>query len=223
MDGTRLHDVVRPDANRNRSPARRDRRPQTSRASFLLRLHPTRERRAFTTAYKLGVLSYATYGRVDDGKGGLRAPRAKEVCRRYNLKHTRYLHRWRQEEEILLLMKPLQKRHRPSRGRWPKLEKALVQAFADRRKEGKTVRKKWFERTAKALFLQLYPDSPTIFVVSSGWFNRFLSRNEISIRVVTNKAQQTPTEYCAMIASFLCSIGGTLSCGTVWKIWSCDL
>jgi hypothetical protein len=98
-------------------------------------------------------------------------------------------------------MKPLQKRHRPSRGRWPKLEKALVQASGDRRKEGKTVRKKWFERTAKALFLQLYPDSPTIFVVSSGWFNRFLSRNEISIRVVTNKAQQTP---CAMIASFLC-------------------
>src|SRR5258705_5361958 len=97
--------------------------------------HPTRERRAFTTAFKLGVLSYATYGRVDDGKGGLRAPRAKEVCERYNLKHTRYLHRWRQEEEILLLMKPLQKRHRPSRGRWPKLEKALVQAFADRRKE----------------------------------------------------------------------------------------
>ena len=192
--------------NQNRSPARRDRQPQTSHASFLLRLrtHPTLERRAFTTAFKLGVLSYATNGRVDDGKGGLRAPRAKEVCVRYNLKHTRYLHRWWQEEEILLLMKPLQKRHRPSRGRWPKLEKALVQAFADRRKEGKTVRKKWFERTAKALFLQLYPASPTIFVVSNGWFNQLLSRNEISIRVVTNKAQQTPTEYCAMIVSFLC-------------------
>ena len=86
-------------------------------------------------------------------------------------------------------MKPLQKRHRPSRGRWPKLEKALVQEFADRRKEGKTVRKRWFERMAKALFLQLYPDSPTKFMVSNGWFNRFLSRNEISIRIVTNKAQ----------------------------------
>ena len=49
--------------------------------------HPTRERRAFTTAYKLGVLSYATYGRIDDGKGGLRAPRAKEVCRRYKSIH----------------------------------------------------------------------------------------------------------------------------------------
>ena len=145
-----------------------------------------------------------TYGRVDDGKGSLRAPRAKEVCKRYNLEHTRYLHRWQQEEETLLLMKPLQKIHRPSGGRWPKLAKSLVQAFADRRKEGKTIRKKWFERMAKALFLQLYPDSPTIFIVSNGWFNRFLSRNEISIRIITNKAQQTPTEYCAIIFSFLC-------------------
>ena len=56
-------------------------------------------------------------------------------------------------------MKPTQRRHRPSRGRWPKLEKTLVAAFAECRKEGKTVRRKWFERTAKALFLQLYPDS----------------------------------------------------------------
>ena len=102
----------------------------------------------FTIAFKLGVLSYATYGRIDDGKGGLRAPRAKEVCKRYNPKHTRYLHRWWQEE-VLLLMKPSQKRHRPSRGRWSKLEKALVQVFADRRKEGEAVRKKCFERTAK--------------------------------------------------------------------------
>ena len=85
-------------------------------------------------------------------------------------------------------MKPLQKRHRLARGCWPKLEKALVRAFADRRKEGKTVRKKWFERMGKTLFLQLYLDSPTIVMVSNGWFNRFLSRNEISIRIITNKA-----------------------------------
>ena len=76
-----------------------------------------------------------------------------------------------------------------------------MQEVADRRKEGKTVRKRWFERMAKALFLQLYPDSPTKFMVSNGWFNRFLSRNEISIRIVTNKAQQTLTEYCAIIIS----------------------
>jgi len=33
--------------------------------------HPTRKKQVFTTEVKLGVLSYATYGTVDDGKGGL--------------------------------------------------------------------------------------------------------------------------------------------------------
>ena len=103
--------------------------------------------------------------------------------------------------ETLLLMKPTQHRHRPERGRWPKLEKALVAAFAERRKEGKTVRRKWFERTA---ILQLYPDSMATFMMFLGWFNRFLSRNEIAIRIVTNKAQQPPKEYCSAIIGFLC-------------------
>lgn len=59
--------------------------------------YPTQQKRAFTTAFKLGVLR-CKIGRVDDGEGGLRAPLAREVCERYNLKHTRYLRRWRQEE-----------------------------------------------------------------------------------------------------------------------------
>lgn len=32
------------------------------------------------------------FGRADDGKGGQRAPRAREVYERYKLKHTRYSH-----------------------------------------------------------------------------------------------------------------------------------
>ena len=68
--------------------------------------------------------------------------------------------------ETILLMKPTQRCHRPDGGRWPKLEKALVAAFAERRKEGKTVRRKLFERTAKAPFLQLYPESMATFMMS---------------------------------------------------------
>lgn len=109
-----------------------------------------------------------------------------------------------QEEETLLLMKPNQRRHRPLRARWSALEKALVEAFAARRAEGKIVRHKWFERTSKALFKQLYPTSPHDFKMSEGWFGKFLSRNEIAIRVVTNKAQQPPEEYCDIIVNFLC-------------------
>jgi hypothetical protein len=101
-------------------------------------------------------------------------------------------------------MKPAQRRHRPRRARWSLLEKALVEAFAARRAEGKVVRHKWFERTSKALFHQLYPTSSHNFKMSRGWFGKFLSRNEIAIRVVTNKAQQPPKEYCDIIINFLC-------------------
>jgi len=44
----------------------------------------------------------------------------------------------------------------------------------------------------------------SIFAVSHGWFNGFLSRNDIANLAVTNKAQQPPTEYCEIILKFLC-------------------
>jgi len=64
--------------------------PADSRNSrpFYLRLHIllTRNKRFRpSTAFKVGVLSNATHGRVD-GKGGLRAPKPKDVCSPYNLK-----------------------------------------------------------------------------------------------------------------------------------------
>jgi hypothetical protein len=101
-------------------------------------------------------------------------------------------------------MKPNERRLRPRRARWSALEKALVEAFAARRAEGKIVRHKWFERTSKALFKALYPTSPHDFKMSQGWFGKFLSRNEIAIRVVTNKAQQPPEQYCHIIVNSLC-------------------
>ena len=93
---------------------------------------------------------------------------------------------------------------RPSRGWWPLLEKALVAAFAERRAAGRIVRRKWLERRAKALFTELYPDASSPFLFSEGWFRGFLIRNGITIRLITNKAQETPTEYCQTIINFLC-------------------
>ena len=58
-------------------PEKADRRPVAQ--VPLPATHPIRQKRAFAIAFKLGVLSYATYGRVDDGKGGLRPPLAREV------------------------------------------------------------------------------------------------------------------------------------------------
>lgn len=73
---------------------------------------------------------------------------------------------------------------------------------------------------AKALFLQLYSTRLTIFVVSNGCFNRILARGGVSVRIATNKAQQTLTDYFTMIVFFSDSISGTRGGGAVSKIHS---
>ena len=92
---------------------------------------------------------------------------------------------------------------RRSWARWKELEKKLVTAFnSEWRALGGVVRRRLFERTAKRFFRELYPDSPVEFRFSLGWFGRFLSHNEITLRIVTNKAQETPQECRDMIANF---------------------
>jgi len=85
-----------------------------------------------------------------------------------------------------------------------KLEKQLRVAIEERRKLGRIVRRKWFERTSKWLFAEIYPYSTIEFRFSDGWFSRFLHRNDITLRIITNQAQETPAQHCEMIINFLC-------------------
>jgi hypothetical protein len=91
-----------------------------------------------------------------------------------------------------------------SNPRWKELEKQLRVAFEERRKLGRIVRRKWFERTSKRLFREIYPYSTIEFRFSDGWFSRFLHRNDITLRIITNHAQETPPQHCEMIINFLC-------------------
>jgi len=69
---------------------------------------------------------------------------------------------------------------------------------------GRVVRPKWFERTSKRLFTEIYPYSTIEFCFSDGWFSRFLHRNDITLRIITNQAQETPAQHCEMIINVLC-------------------
>jgi len=95
-------------------------------------------------------------------------------------------------------------RKRRSNTRWKELEKQLRVAFEERRNLGRIVRRKWFERTSKRLFREIYPYSTIEFRFSYGWFSWFLHRNDITLRIITNQAQETPPQHCEMIINFLC-------------------
>ena len=109
-----------------------------------------------------------------------------------------------QIESSLLAANACSRRIRLQGGRWPLLEKRLVALFTERRAAGKVVRRKWFERNAKALFKEIYPNSTVNFMFSEGWFGKFLRRNHIALRFITNKAQETPQGYSDLIINFLC-------------------
>jgi len=95
-------------------------------------------------------------------------------------------------------------RIRQSNPRWKELEKQLHVAFEEQRKLGRIVRRKWFERTLKRLFTEIYPYSTVEFCFSNGWFSRFLHRNDITLRIITNQASETPSQHCEIIINFLC-------------------
>src|SRR5258706_11456013 len=116
-----------------------------------------------------------------------------------------------QMEADLLQAVSKSQRIRRSAPRWKALEKALVIAFAERRLLGRVVRRKWFERTAKRLHHELYPDSTVEFRFSQGWFQRFLIRNAITLRIITNKHKRLPRNALRSSSTSCASIGGTLS------------
>jgi hypothetical protein len=74
---------------------------------------------------------------------------------------------------------------RRSNPRWEELEKQLCATFEERRKLGRVVRRKWFERISTRLFTE-YPYSTIVFRFSDGWFTRSLHRNDITQRRSTS-------------------------------------
>jgi len=86
------------------------------------------------------------------------------------------------------------------------MEARLYAGFSERRKEGIVVQRIWFQLASKLAFRESYPDhDPGVpeFKFSSCWFNRFLSRWNISLRATTNKAQYVPAHYQPLIVNWL--------------------
>ena len=69
------------------------------------------------------------------------------------------------------------------------------------RKEGKSVKRWWFNSRAKQLVQELYPVDE-YFKFSDGWFNRFCKRKAISLRRKTQKSQKPPSDLRKSIENF---------------------
>src|SRR5437588_12733392 len=84
------------------------------------------------------------------------------------------------------------------------MEEDLFSTFIAQRESGRLVRRGWFCRTATALFKKHYGTTdPHLFVFSSGWFNGFLRRWNISCQALTKKASKLPEEYRRLVVNWL--------------------
>ena len=162
--------------------------------------------RSYTVSYKLRILSYWQTPSIPIGPTGKRIPRRDEVAKRYKISSSN-LSRWQKEEKEGKFLLQVGTQKRAIGGgcarRWVHLERELYQQFLERRAMGKSVRRSWFRRTCKTLFPKIYPSlSSHEFSFSNGWFRGFLSWHQISLRIVTNKASQLPSDFTDAIVNW---------------------
>ena len=111
----------------------------------------------FLLMYKLRVLSYWVTPSIRAGPTQLRSPTRAETAIRFGVPEAN-LSRWKKEEKDgKFLGLTLEQYRVPGGGRrrkWEVLERELYEKFRYRRASGGIVRRGWFRRVSKELFLQ---------------------------------------------------------------------
>ncbi|KAH7114029.1 DDE superfamily endonuclease-domain-containing protein [Dactylonectria macrodidyma] len=176
-----------------------------------------RVERTYSRGKRLQVLIFLYHHRVhrhpaDNGfqrpvppkievKEGYRLPTFQEAAEYFKVPRTTVQDWWKKRYQVVSGSNIT---NRESwKPQWPALEERLVVEFQQARNAGRAVNVAWFRRRSKALFSEVYPACPYIFVFSMGWFNLFQRRYNISRRRVTKQATQPPRELIPWITSFM--------------------
>ena len=100
----------------------------------------------------------------------------------------------------------IQKQNRTSRSTehgklmFPVMEKELYKRFIYTRRQGKRIKRWWFNTQAKQVMIETYPEHVETFKISARWFAGFCRRNNISLRRETHASQKTPQQLRKLIS-----------------------
>jgi hypothetical protein len=92
------------------------------------------------------------------------------------------------------------------------MEDRLYALILEKRRLGRQVSEKWICRHARLEYESLFPERVTIvgrrkvfagMAFSAGWFNGFLKRKHLGLRVSTKRAQVVLADYRDKITSWL--------------------
>ena len=163
-------------------------------------------RKSYTINYKLRVVSWLQMPVIPNGPSRFRVHTLAEGANRFMIP-VGNLGRWVREEKAgHYLTTSAMSRRIEGGGRqrkWIEMERILYDRFRYRRAEGKVVRRSWFRQNAKKIYEETYPTTVSLFCFSNGWFRGFLSWHKITLRAITNKASQLPTDYVTALVNWM--------------------
>jgi hypothetical protein len=104
-------------------------------------------------------------------------------------------------------------RKQTAQAKEPKLEHILNDRFEKARAQGQKISYKWMIRHAKKIYEELYPTRVITYTTgkktylefqfSSGWYNGFRRRYNISLRCSTKRAQKSPKELEPVLCNWI--------------------
>lgn len=149
------------------------------------------QRRGYNREFKLTVIkSFYNHGR-----------NVAQTAKKFKVDR-KQVRSWVSSEEKI--RKQPYKSKAPGRGttaKFPLMEHRLYSEFTELRKEGRKVKRWWFNTRAEQLVNELYPEVKD-FKHSDQWFARFCTRKKISLRKTTHAAQHAPSDLNAAISRF---------------------
>ena len=155
-----------------------------------LEMAPTK-RRSFRKEFKLKVIHWY----FENGKNINQTSNNFEVDRKQ-------VRNWIKSEKKIRSLKGSKKAARYGKAKFPSMEKELHAKFVDMRKEGKRVKRWWFNSKAREILKEKHPQEASSFNYSNRWFQAFRRRYRVSLRRKTHAAQKSPAALRSAIENF---------------------
>ena len=163
--------------------------------------HKGKKVSSYTLKYKLEAIAYAENNNISS------------ASKKFNVDR-KHIREWKDKKEELLFLK--NKDHGAKRkrlegaGRKPldqQMEEVLIEWIYDRREKGLRVSRKLFMKKALYTYNEKLKESDcdggTTFVASTGWLQKFMRRNGLSLRRKTSVAQKDPSKLIYRLVSYI--------------------
>ncbi|KAA6411263.1 MAG: hypothetical protein FRX48_04543 [Lasallia pustulata] len=154
---------------------------------------------SYTRENKLAAINFQAHTFRKQKNGALKQITTWEAAKSLGITPT-MLKKWTKNRQSIMTLKKGQRKHTTGHvAQEPRLEELLHKEFEEERKIDCTINLRWFMRTARRIYKELYPGRVTRngnsqwiyagFKFSNGWFQGFRRRYGVSVRAPTKRAQ----------------------------------